>query len=310
MPNILRFLPLLAFLLPSIGCASGAPLLPQDQVFELSFEVSVPKESVSETTTIWVPVPLEDGVQRVASLAAPEGSTVSTADSYGNRFSSLTPVREGTYVWVWRVERSMDEPGRLDAEPTHHYLSPNRLVPVGGEAAHRAIRVAETAGDRNLMRALYDQVLEDMDYAKIGDGWGTGSTEWACAEGYGNCTDFHALFISMSRSLDIPARFTIGFPLGSNDEGTVSGYHCWAHYWDSSIGWTPVDISEADKHPDQKEFFFGNLDASRISMTAGRDLILDPPQAGAPLNYMVRAYAEKDNQEVSVDTTVRFRRLP
>ncbi|MBO46565.1 MAG: transglutaminase [Planctomycetes bacterium] len=309
MLDILRFLPLFAFWASLPGCASWVPDTSNYEVFELTFDVSLPEGTRSEDTTLWVPVPLEDGVQVLLEANTPKRAITGASDTYGNRFSSVTGATQDSYSWSWIVKRSLDGPGKLSAEPTHHYLSPNRLVPVGGESAHRAIKVVESAGPRPLMRALYDQVLEDMDYSKIGEGWGTGSTEWACEEGYGNCTDFHALFISMSRSLDVPARFTIGFPLPESEAGVVKGYHCWAHYWDYAQGWTPVDISEADKHPEQKEFFFGNLDANRISMTAGRDLILTPPQQGPPLNYMVRAYAEKKGQPVQATTTVRFQRV-
>ena len=70
----------------------------------------------------------------------------------------------------------------------------------------------------------------------------------------------------------------------------------------------PVDISEADKHPDKTEFFFGSLDASRVSFSYGRALVLTPAQPGPPLNYFVKAYAEANGQPVKVATKVSFKR--
>ena len=46
----------------------------------------------------------------------------------------------------------------------------------------------------------------------------------------------------------IPARFTIGFPIGKAKSGEVPGYHCWAEFY-AGGEWVPVDASEAWKNP-------------------------------------------------------------
>ena len=56
----------------------------------------------------------------------------------------------------------------------------------------------------------------------------------------------------------------------------------------------PVDASEASKHPDRHDYYFGHLDAARVAFTMGRDLVLKPPQNGEPLNYLIYPYAELD----------------
>jgi len=69
-----------------------------------------------------------------------------------------------------------------------------------------------------------------------------------------------------------------------------------------------VDISEAWKHQDKKDYFFGAHDDNRIQFTTGRDLKLNPPQSGAPLNYFVYPYVEvagKEYPNVSVDFSFR-----
>jgi len=95
------------------------------------------------------------------------------------------------------------------------------------------------------------------------------------------------------RAEKIPARFEIGFPLPENArEGDIPGYHCWAEFFDPQHGWVPVDISEAWKNPVRKDYFFGAHDTQRIQFTMGRDLKLNPPQSGDPLNYFVYPYVE------------------
>ena len=108
---------------------------------------------------------------------------------------------------------------------------------------------------------------------------------------------------SMARSQQIPARFEIGFPLPTDKASSeVAGYHCWAEFFDPQNGWVPVDISEAWKHPEKKDYFFGAHDVNRVQFSIGRDLKLNPPQQGDPLNYFVYPYVEvggKQHQNVS-----------
>ena len=74
-----------------------------------------------------------------------------------------------------------------------------------------------------------------MKYSKEGKGWGRGDSDWACDSKFGNCTDFHSLFISLARSQKIPAKFEIGFPLpDKRGAGDIPGYHCWAKFRRSS----------------------------------------------------------------------------
>ena len=123
---------------------------------------------------------------------------------------------------------------------------------------------------------------------------------YACNAKKGNCTDFHSLFIAMARSQGIPARFEIGFSVPADkSSGEIAGYHCWAEFFNPQNGWVPVDISEAWKHPEKKDYFFGGHDADRIQFSMGRDLKLNPAQQGEPLNYLVYPYAEVDGKEFS-----------
>jgi transglutaminase-like putative cysteine protease len=157
-------------------------------------------------------------------------------------------------------------------------------------------------------RAIYDYVFTTMRYDKTGTGWGRGDVLYACDAKKGNCTDFHSLFIAMARSQGIPARFEIGFPLPPDKRSSeIAGYHCWAEFFDPQHGWIPVDISEAWKHPEKKDYFFGAHDANRVEFTMGRDLELSPKQNGKALNYFVYPYVEVAGKEYpNVSTAFSF----
>jgi transglutaminase-like putative cysteine protease len=187
----------------------------------------------------------------------------------------------------------------LDKKDSQLYLGADKLVPITGRPAELAAEV--TAGKDSQLakaRAIYDYVFANMSYDKSGTGWGHGDVLYACTAKKGNCTDFHSLFIAMARSQGIPARFEIGFPLPADKSSAeIAGYHCWAEFFDPQNGWVPVDISEAWKHPEKKDYFFGAHDANRMQFSIGRDLKLNPAQQGEPLNYFVYPYAEADGKE-------------
>jgi transglutaminase-like putative cysteine protease len=136
-----------------------------------------------------------------------------------------------------------------------------------------------------------------MRYSKEGTGWGRGDAVWACENGHGNCSDFHSLFIALARASKIPAKFEIGFPLPPRrGAGAIVGYHCWAFFRPEGKGWMPVDISEANKDPQRRDYYFGNLTEDRVAFSTGRDFNLVPRQAGPPLNFFIDPYVEVDSK--------------
>tara|TARA_B100000686_G_scaffold342440_1_gene421626 strand:+ start:87 stop:1076 length:990 start_codon:yes stop_codon:yes gene_type:complete len=104
--------------------------------------------------------------------------------------------------------------------------------------------------------------------------FGNGNSIYACDIGVGNCTDYHSYFMSLDRTMGIPARFHMGFPIPDGESGKVGGYHCWADYYIENKGWYPVDISEADKDPEKIDYFFGTVCNNRVEMMVGRDFKL------------------------------------
>jgi hypothetical protein len=66
-----------------------------------------------------------------------------------------------------------------------------------------------------------------------------------------------------------------------------------------------VDISEANKDPKMKDYYFGNLTADRITMTVGRDIDLVPQQKGKALNYFIFPYAEVEGKPVPAEKITR-----
>jgi transglutaminase-like putative cysteine protease len=288
----------------------------RSRTFDLSYEVAVTSLEKGKLARIWVPVAQTNNDQDVELMSQavrsgekwPQGK-FTTETEYGNRlfFVETDGDAEGKVgvTLSYRVTRrevksQTGQTMKEDAEKIQRFLRADRLVPIDGKPL--ALLDGKTLPDDPVKKArvLYDVVNEHMKYDKSGTGWGKGDSVWACDSKYGNCSDFHSLFISLARSQRIPAKFEMGFAIPTKrGEGTIAGYHCWAFFRPraESKAWVPVDISEANKDPKMKDYFFGNLTEDRVTFTTGRDLVLEPKQSGKPVNFLISPYVEVDGKE-------------
>lgn len=274
--------------------------------FLFHYQASLHGFPPGKVVRIWVPVPSSNEEQEVSlgKQLIPGKPVLGRENRFGNRilYTEADANEEGKIhlSMDYKVRRFEVKGGNGAGKDDDKFLLPDALVPSSGKPLEM-LRNRQLPAERvEIARNLYDLVNSHMRYSKEGVGWGRGDAVWACENKQGNCTDFHSLFISLARSQKIPARFEIGFPLPEKTgKAEISGYHCWARFQDGKGGWIPVDISEANKNPAMKEYFFGNLGANRIAFTVGRDLVLEPMQAGPPLNYFIYPYAESDGLPVS-----------
>lgn len=284
---------------------------PRQRNFSFDYGVTINGVTKGDEVRIWLPIPRnEHGVQntKMVSSTLPGEGKETREEKYGNRMiyrslkaDSDEPISASVTYEIQRQEvKGLEQPGKapaLGADRERLYLSANRRVPIKGIPLtwNRNLKdVVETARD------IYERVDAHVRYDKSKPGYGNGDVMWVCDSKFGNCTDFHSLFISMARASNIPARFEIGFPLPTDKTtGTIGGYHCWANFYTHDHEWVPVDISEADKHPELKEYYFGSLTPDRVSFTVGRDIDLAPKQSGEPLNYFVYPYVEINGKKAT-----------
>ncbi len=287
--------------------ADNSTTKPAQRSFRFNYGATVTGLPQDQQVRVWLPVPQDNGhqqVQRIATIT-PTVATVTSEPTYGNKilyFDSKAPASgQLAFNVTYRITRTevrntkenrSISPG-ITAEQLKLFLSPSRKVPLDGKPLELLSGVDLPTDSIALGRALYERVDDHVKYDKSKPGYGNGDVNWVCDSRFGNCTDFHSLFISLSRSRGVPARFEIGFPLPpERGAGTIGGYHCWAYFHTNERGWLPVDISEADKHPELKDYYFGNLTENRVAFSVERDINLVPQQAGEPLNYFVYPYVE------------------
>ena len=133
----------------------------------------------------------------------------------------------------------------------------------------------------------------------------------------GKCTDINSMFVALCRASGIPAREHFGIRI--NAEDITKNQHCWAEFYLKGTGWVsadPADVlkavlknnwtKEQEETKEKQEYYWGNLDAERIILSDGRDLKLNPAQAGEALNDFGYPYAEIDGQKLDNYTPDQF----
>jgi transglutaminase-like putative cysteine protease len=282
--------------------------------FTFHYGFTIKNLPAGKKVRIWIPAAQSDAFQEVKIISAKGDLPLKkTSESkVGNQIYFAETAGATRPELHFEVEYDVVRHERVALTPTAHLVAvaltskernedllPDALVPITGLPADLAVKVTEAKTQPlDKARAIYDYVFTTMKYDKTGTGWGHGDVLYACDAKKGNCTDFHSLFIAMARSQGIPARFEIGFPLPPDKHSAeIAGYHCWSDFYIDGKGWIPVDISEAWKHPEKRDYFFGSHDVNRVQFSMGRDLRLSPAQVGKPLNYFVYPYVEVDGQE-------------
>jgi transglutaminase-like putative cysteine protease len=292
---------------------------PELRRFTFAMEAELPA-SGSGLATIWLPVPVADDSQELGTVrpTATGGTPREAYDAIGNRFLSLTgqaPLRLGYSVDVRRLRLvPPSKPAASGMASAHDaWLTPAKLAPLEAVRREALLHTAHLPGSWGKARALFDFVVDSIDeQAMPGGGQGRGDLSWAWRVRAGDASDIASVLVAMCQSVGVPASFETGYllpPDDGNDWQPLTGAHCWARVFVSGLGWLPVDatLARRERARGATDFWFGGLDANRLRLARGRDLVLAPPQRGAPRNFVDGPYAESGDGSEITDLTVRIR---
>lgn len=280
--------------------------------FTFHYEIELP--AFSQTARLWLPSPAEDAYQqlRLKKSSWPVAPRKVRDLVYGNEvlYFELPPSSQKQNIQlIYEVVRKEKSPYVADL-PLPRDLQADKKVPLGGKflvEAQQAMGNKRAESKLIQARALYDYVIDNMRYMKYG-AFGQGDANYACNSKTGNCSEFHAYFIALARSVGIPARFAVGVAVPSDrNEGGIDGYHCWAEFY-ADGKWWPVDISEANKYSALSTYYFGHHPANRLEFSRGRDLLLDPMPASGPINFLAYPVFEVGGKVERPATVFRFER--
>lgn len=308
----------------------------------VTVSVNLASPPSAERIRLWMPYPMSDGNQEITDIRVDGNFTsqgVYREGAFGNPilFAEWKNVPgERTMTYAFRVARkelvARNFPEKelpYSREEFRKELAPAAVVPTDGPVKELAGRI--TAGkttNREKSRAIYDWIVDNMRRDPNTKGCGLGEVEGLLSSLGGKCADIHSVFVALARAAGVPAREVFGIRLPKGAEGDMTKtQHCWAEWYLPGYGWVAVDPADVRKAIlDRKitveearplrEYYFGTVDESRIAFGTGRDLRLNPPQAGPPLNYFMYPYAEADGKPMNEDLygfnlgyTIRFREL-
>jgi transglutaminase-like putative cysteine protease len=329
----------------AVGVTARGGDAPKQATFDAKHELEVAIPEGAQLVRIWFTAPQADAASEVRRLKVEStaGDAKPAKDNGGNAYLywELKKPAAGTFKATATFEIARKEVcanvdpaatrpySEADLKDMGKYLGPTQYVIIDDRIKALA---TEIVGDEKnptaASRLIYDWILDNIEYwvkepSKL-KASPTGSTEHCLTTKTGNCTDFHSLYMSLSRAAGIPTRITYGSffkgPLDGQDAD--QSYHCWLEYFAPNVGWIPLDVAVADIFvdgvtlteenkpkinltvadgyggPDPKmvDYYFGNIDERRVVWSHGRDLTLDPKQAGGPVNAMAKAYVEIDGK--------------
>lgn len=187
------------------------------------------------------------------------------------------------------------------------YLAPTSIGPTDGAVKELADKIV--SGKTSVLeraRAIYDWTVENMYRDPDTRGCGKGDVCYLLIRPGGKCTDISSVFVALCRAAGVPAREVFGLRLGKKAQQDITTWqHCWAEFFLPGYGWVPADPADVLKAMlveklkldsprivELREYFWGGVDAYRFQLSSGRDLVLNPVQAGEPLNTFGYPYAE------------------
>lgn len=284
----------------------------------MHFDLSA--QTRDEVVRLWIPYPMSDRSQTISNIQTSGDFTASgvytdkgngTPALYAEWPRGAASRKLSLSFTVDRLEIIRgDLPSREVAwNPADYaeFLIPTSLGPTDGvvKALAEAI-VKGKSTNLEKARAIYDWTVENMYRDPDTRGCGKGDVCALLLKPGGKCTDISSVFVALCRAAGVPAREIFGLRLGKSPEQDITTWqHCWAEFFVPGAGWIPADPADvrkamlvdnldltSEKVRELRDYFWGGIDAYRFKLATGRDLVLNPPQAGAPLNTFGYPYAE------------------
>ncbi|MFH1650259.1 MAG: transglutaminase-like domain-containing protein [Candidatus Woesearchaeota archaeon] len=144
------------------------------------------------------------------------------------------------------------------------YLATQEIIDITPEISRLA---SELAGDKKdayeVAFSLADWVHKEIHYELSSTTVDASlPASWVLKNRKGVCDELTALFIAMSRSLGIPARFVAGVAYTNLNDANQWGPHGWAELYFPDVGWVPFDVTYGE---------FGYVDATHVRMIESLD---------------------------------------
>jgi len=269
--------------------------LAHEVVYRFSIDVPGDEAIEGDTLRVWMPVPMETARQHGFSLlsAEPSGYILSEGRTPHNSiyFESIATapgdtahfeysarfVTQGSYCSAADIERNLQPYDKENAEYKQYTVFDNpHIVRLDSLAA--AIVGDETSPFR-MSELVYDYIIDRYPWAGAREySTITCMPEYVLEQGHGDCGQVSLLYISLMRTLGIPARWESGWMLHPGE----LNLHDWAEVYFEGVGWLPVDVSfgryTGSKNRETQTFYSHGMDSHRFAANRGVGGEFYPPK--------------------------------
>lgn len=252
--------------------------------FRIRYTITVKPDAVPEGETVrcWLPMPRTDVPRQknVKLLSTSQPDFVRSPMDYAHSTVYMEKKAEAGKPTVFSEEFEFDAYGAwfdLDTAATTTYDTSSDLYKT--YTSERDCHMVFTPQIRALAERLTLGAATPLAKARRIFKWVDDNFPWASAREYstienipayvldnhhGDCGQVTLLFLTLCRSLGIPAHFQSGFMLHPGEENL----HDWGEIYVPEYGWVPVDqsfgIPAYAKNEQETYFFFGGIDSFRM----------------------------------------------
>lgn len=252
------------------------------QRIRYKFQVDVPYNDAlaGDTLRVWMPYPMQtDRQNNIRTISMSHPGTVSATKTGHNTIFFSAPVEKGkdahfeyiveydAYGQYFSPEYILENIQPYDKESALYkrYTAPEapHIIAVG-ELAKQI--VGDETNPYRQSELVYDYIINRYPWA----GAREYSTipcipQYVIDEKHGDCGQVSLLYISLMRSLGVPARWESGWMLHPHE----LNFHDWAEVYYEGIGWVPVDVSFGRyigaKDPRAQKFYSTGMDTWRLA---------------------------------------------
>lgn len=250
--------------------------------YKFTINVPVTEEIAFDTVKVWMPLPLATRRQsdiRILDVSHPDYILSGLRSPHNSiYFKQPTSAPGDTLTFSYTVE----------FVTRGEYLSPEYILRNIKEYNKQSnLYKAYTAFDSphivrldSLARTIVGQEINPFKMSELVYDYVNAHYPWAGAREYstipcipayvveqrhGDCGQVALLYISLMRSLGIPARWESGWMLHPGEKNL----HDWAEVYFEGIGWVPVDLSfgrySVSRRPEVRNFYSHGIDAHRLA---------------------------------------------
>ncbi len=272
------------------GSASGT------RNIKYRFSIDVPRHDflIGDTLKVWMPVPIESNRQGNVKIhsSIPEKYELSKDKSIHNTIYFEVPVTIESdsiihfeYVGEYNVSsqyfspdyiKSNIRPYNKKSELYKKYTSVEKPHIIKMSLAKKIVGDEKCPYRQSEM--VYDYIVKNYPWAGARE-YSTIECipQYVLDEQHGDCGQVSLLYISLMRSLGVPARWESGWMLHPESKNL----HDWAEVYFEGIGWVPVDVSFgrfSSSNANVENFYSTGMDCYRFATNTGICSPLYPPK--------------------------------